>query len=79
VTRRPRSASKRFSRAFPDDLPDGDRFGKAGQCDRPALFTLKEFTDKAPCGRRDEHRTRWGVRYETSRKAGRLAQNRLLS
>ena len=68
-----------FDRAFPDDLPDSDRFGKAGECNRPALFALKEFTYQAPCGRRNEHRTRCGVRDETSGKARRLAQDRLLS
>ena len=68
-----------FGRAFSDDLPDSDRFGKAGECDRLALFALKEFAYEAPCGRRDEHRTRCGVRDETSRKARRLAQSRLLS
>ena len=37
-----------FGRAFSDDLPDGDRFGKAGERDRPALFALKEFPDQLP-------------------------------
>ncbi len=68
-----------FGRAFSDDLPDGDRFGKAGERDRPALFALKEFPDQPPSPRRDERRARCGARDETGRKICRLAQNHLFS